>query len=69
MDFRWSRKLSGGPKMHPIAPFFSKFSGGACPLTPLDYFESTFFIGCFYRLIILNDTEIAFSIYYIQLSY
>jgi len=45
MDFRWSRKLSGGPKTHQIAPFISKFSGRACPLTPLDYFESTFFIG------------------------
>jgi len=44
--FRWSRKLSGGPKTHQIAPFISKFSGGgACPLTPLHYFESTFFIG------------------------
>jgi len=48
MDFRWSRKLSGSTKTHQIAPFISKFSGGgggACPLTPLDYFESTFFIG------------------------
>jgi len=45
MDFRWSRKLSGGRKTHQIAPFISKFSRGACPLTPLDYFESTFFIG------------------------
>ena len=27
MDFRWSRKLSGGPKTHQIAPFISKFSG------------------------------------------
>jgi len=46
MDFLWSRKLSGGPKTHQIAPFISKIlAGRACPLTPLDYFESTFFIG------------------------
>jgi len=44
MDFRWSRKLCGGPKTHQIAPFISKFSGGHAP-DPLDYFESTFFIG------------------------
>jgi len=47
MDFLWSRKLSGGPKTHQIAPFISKNfrGGGHAPWPP-----RLFWIHILYRL-------------------
>jgi len=57
MDFRWSRKLSGGPKTHQIAPFISKFSrGGDAPWPP-----RLFWIHILYRLATRLKTNVCRS--------